>query len=35
MWTGLPIKDWDYTYINGVGDLPEGWERLFLLFCKN
>ena len=35
MWNGLPIKDWDYTYINGVGDLPVGWERLFLLFCKN
>ena len=35
MWTGLPIEDWDYTYINGVGDLPVGWERLFLLYCKN
>lgn len=35
VWTGLPIEDWDYTYINGVGDLPKGWERLFLLFCKN
>ena len=35
IWTGLPIEDWDYTYINGVGDLPKGWERLFLLFCKN
>lgn len=35
MWTGLPIEDWDYTYINGIGDLPNGWERLFLLFCKN
>lgn len=35
MWTGMPIEDWDYTYINGVGDLPKGWERLFLLFCKH
>lgn len=35
MWTGLPIKDWNYKHINGIGDLPVGWERLFLLFCKH
>ena len=35
VWTGLPIENWDYTYINGVGELPKGWEKLFLLFCKN
>ena len=35
VWTGKPIEDYDYTYINGVGDVPRGWERLFLLFCKH
>lgn len=35
VWTGELPEDYDYTYINGVGDLPYGWERLFLLYAKH
>lgn len=34
IWTGKAIDNYNYEYINGIGDLPKGWERLFLLFCK-
>lgn len=35
VWTDEILEDYDYSYILGIGELPEGWERLFLLFCKN
>lgn len=33
-WTGRIIEDYDYTYVEGSYDLPEGWQKLFLLMCK-
>lgn len=33
-WTGEVIEDYDYTYTE-MWALPDGWHRLFLLFCKN
>lgn len=35
VWTDKIFEDYDYDYILGVGDLPYGWERLFLLYCKH
>ena len=35
VWTDEIDEDYDYSYINGLGDLPDGWNRLFLLFCKH
>lgn len=35
VWTDKILEDYDYDYILGVGDLPYGWERLFLLYCKH
>lgn len=35
VWTDKIPEDYDYDYILGVGDLPYGWERLFLLYCKH
>lgn len=35
VWTDKICEDYDYDYILGVGDLPDGWERLFLLYCKH
>ena len=35
VWTDKIDEEYDYSYINGLGDLPNGWERLFLLFCKH
>ena len=35
VWTGKPSEDYDFTYMRGFHELPEGWTRLFLLFCKN
>lgn len=35
VWTDKLSEDYDYTYIKGIGEVPEGWERLFLLYCKN
>lgn len=27
--------DYDYTYINGFGEIPKGWEKLFLQLCED
>lgn len=35
IWTGEVVDNYDYSYIEGVCDLPVGWHRLFLLYCKN
>ena len=35
LWTGKVSEDYDYSYIRGEHELPEGWDRLFLLYCKN
>ena len=29
------MEDYDYSWCLGVDELPEGWVRLFLLFCKH
>lgn len=34
LWTDEIVKDYDYGYIKGQWDLPDGWHRLFLLYCK-
>lgn len=34
-WTGELDKDYDYSYMHGEYDIPEGWQVLFLLYCKN
>ena len=33
--TGELIKDYDYTFIEGEYNLPEGWFRLFLQCCED
>ena len=35
VWTGKISEDYDYSYIRGEHELPDGWLRLFLLYCKN
>ena len=35
VWTDEPIEDYDYDWCLGVDELPEGWVRLFLLYCKH
>lgn len=35
VWTDKPVEDYDYSWCLGVDELPEGWVRLFLLFCKH
>lgn len=34
VWTDEVAEDYDYSYIRGV-EIPVGWVRLFLLYCKN
>ena len=35
LWAGKVSEDYDYSYIRGEHELPEGWIRLFFLYCKN
>jgi hypothetical protein len=28
-------EDYDYSYIWGIGEIPEGWEKLFLQLCED
>lgn len=35
VWTDKICDDYDYSYVRGLSELPEGWNRLFLLYCKN
>ncbi len=35
VWTGKIADDYNYKYIKGEYDLPPGWFKLFLLYCKN
>lgn len=35
VWTGKVPEDYDYTYINGIGEIPEGWNKLFLQMCED
>ena len=33
--TGEPVKNYDYSFIEGEYDLPEGWLQLFLQCCED
>ena len=35
VWTDKVSEDYDYTYIRGVGEIPTGWEKLFLQMCED
>ena len=35
VWTGEELENYDYSWIVGESELPQGWFRLFLLYCKN
>lgn len=35
VWTGKVPENYDYGYIRGIGELPEGWHRLFLQMCED
>ena len=35
VWTGEVVDDFKYDYVDGLWCVPEGWSRLFLLFCKD
>lgn len=34
-WTGAIHKDYDYSYVVGEHDLPQGWFKLFLQCCED
>lgn len=34
VWTSKLCDDYDYSYFRGQHELPGGWIRLFLMFCK-
>lgn len=35
VWTDEVSKDYDYSYIRGIGEIPDGWEKLFLQMCED
>lgn len=35
VWTDRPVEDYEYDWCLGVDELPQGWVRLFLLYCKH
>lgn len=35
IWTGEDVEFYDYSYYEGQYELPVGWSRLFLLYCKS
>lgn len=35
IWTGKVDEHYQYDYIRGQYELPVGWHRLFLLYCKH
>ena len=34
LWTLEPVKDYEFDYIRGDHELPDGFMRCFLLYCK-
>lgn len=34
IWTGEIPGGFDYDYVRGEGEIPEGWRRLFFMYCK-
>lgn len=35
VWTDEVAEDYDYSYINGIGEIPQGWNKLFLQMCED
>ena len=35
VWTGEVPKDYDYTYIRGIDEIPRGWKKVFLQMCED
>lgn len=35
LWTDEVPEDWSYDYLRGTYEMPQGWHRLFLLYCKH
>ena len=35
VWTDKVDEDYDYTYIRGIGEIPKGWDKLFLQLCED
>ena len=35
LWTDEVPKDYDYSYIRGERELPQGWWKLFLQMCED
>ena len=35
VFTGEVPEDYDYTYIRGIGEIPAGWNKLFLQMCED
>lgn len=33
--TGKIPEDYDYSYIRGIGEIPKGWNNLFLQMCED
>lgn len=35
VWTDKVPKDYDYTSIRGIDEIPNGWNKLFLQLCED
>lgn len=35
VWTGQVPEDYDYSYIRGDCEIPEGWKNLFMQLCRD
>lgn len=35
LWTDEVDEDYDYSYINGFDEIPQGWDKLFLQLCED
>ena len=35
VFSGEVPKDYDYTYIRGIWEIPKGWNKLFLQMCED
>lgn len=35
VWTDKISEDYDYSYIRGIGEIPHGWNELFLQMCED
>ena len=35
VWTDKVPEDYDYSYIRGIHEIPEGWKKLFFQMCED